>query len=560
MSHLDPVSFQIDGHLQASSGKPLSLLQLDLQEVEYRVKDDTKPSARLFKLFFVDAELSIHETLLQHIDEVEKDVTSLQLIRLPLFKRPRKSAAVIVDEDLADFIADDNEIEEQVKTLSVPAHHTRPSQAELQDIRASWSVDWHSVYEALAGPSLTSKRRVTTRNTSSLGQTRFSTAAESISKTLSNPDDVGTGVKLLLELSPWKGPTTIDEVTDDAEIYKAMQEKIVQNDQNQLIPLWRAHQTTNENEDSSLRSAVSSIYSQLLAEFHSPLPLDFPARIRIAKEKIIRQVTADLALSSISLRLRPQPTDTEAPSKNTQASPQLPTPRSSQSNQSPTPSSNILSSAYARLSTYTTISASHPSLPAPSPSLSRLLSHLPPPPTTTTPFPHPSTYSYTASRLTESGAAAPPPSPSQTLAQARLQRRRQKQQDLFESSQRERMAPPTIAVSSQPDPTSPLATTRALPFRSSPQAGAVRGPSRPVPGVASSSQALGEGGKAAGPSSSSQQQQQPGPTNVLQTEFSRLRREAESRQAPNSPGFGFGPGFTPSQGQSSRKGKRRAGF
>ncbi|KKY25097.1 hypothetical protein UCRPC4_g02036 [Phaeomoniella chlamydospora] len=447
-----------------------------MQNIECHVSKKKTLPALLFKMFVVSEGLGITEIVLRSNMHATGEKNHHNILQLPKSLRLHKSSRFVEKETLAGFVVDTGYLsDDEVIASGSLANQNFWSQrysilARHSKTMAKWTVEWQAVYKAVLEASKTTEGH--TRN-SPVGTEFLDHIDGGIAAFLENREAYAS-LQLLSSIGAGGSLPGPDEVVEYSEGLGRLMELTSQTPGIHLSHLWQRGPLHTVN--------FSNTYDELLSLFHIPLSSNFPARLRVAKEKVVRQTAVDLTLSSFSIRRStpaPRPIgESASESVNAPSSPP-PTPLSSSPPPLPTISGPTdlppLSAAYARLSIYTSV---HPptSLSTTPEStnftLNRLLSLLPPP-DPSDPLPFPSKNSYVAAiRAADPLTSSQPRTAAQLRAETRLQRRKARQQERFESSQRERLAPPSLLISSQVGPSvavssPPRPPPSSLPVRNS---------------------------------------------------------------------------------------------
>lgn len=133
----------------------LTLLFKEVEQAPSGNKTDFTPSARLAKLFILDASLAVQESLFFAPLDNDGD---LQVIDMPLSRdvlRLKKRNAGVRRSIRAGFVVDDFD---ESTTVTIKSHNLRAAPALLSST-LSWTVDYAAAYLAAIGEKVPSARR-----------------------------------------------------------------------------------------------------------------------------------------------------------------------------------------------------------------------------------------------------------------------------------------------------------------------------------------------------------------------------------------------------------------
>ena len=469
ISQSDPVTLRLSNFHEAMSeedGRASLPSCLQVQEIQYRVKGVDVHNFDLVKLLYVSESYEITEILFRRLkNNDETTSTSWNGIPVPKDVRPR-SQRMVDDEELKEFIVDESGRGEQGGSDRPPPFpsldHKPLTKVRLDYLRRSHSVDFRKVYEMISGMTV--------------ARSNFSEDINAMRESLITASEARGHMKLLINLLPSATTSMLDSVEENEEELWAFGEEISHIPNLELVRVLRQDVRTLEVRHSIMM--LSKLYEHLQSLFLEPLAADVPSRFRISKDRIIREVTTRLVLSSsavvrslssnMSRSDRSDSADRRQSGSQPESSPGLlpqdrrmysPTMERKNSGDnsawhaSPSARTDVVAASIARLQHFTSVGVGSSQMSIPL-SISRVLSHLPSPILSSEDsLPNPSTYSY--ARAKQLHSAPVPSSVQRTEAEARrdarAERRRKRQQEQIESSQRSK-APPSLIVSDQPAP------------------------------------------------------------------------------------------------------------
>jgi hypothetical protein len=283
--------------VQDAMKSPLTLLIRPVQIRGPSKSSDEPLNLSLHKLFILQADRSVSEVLLQGIKELStvEDHDHPNTILLPLESYVRNMSSKYAGlEDLDDFIVQDSE---DVPVAYMDSHEERNEQGYRKRDRpvltADVAIDWQDVCESINQGS-----------TNSLSQKRveFDDYVQAIHPKLEKSADVQPGVRLLSDLS--SPLLLVVDVEASSATIASLAESSSTNRQLSSI-LYRLPGRLQS------KSALE-LYQSLLSHWLNPLPPEVPDRVRVNKERLARNIAADLALASLATRLSIRELETHA--------------------------------------------------------------------------------------------------------------------------------------------------------------------------------------------------------------------------------------------------------
>jgi hypothetical protein len=272
--------------LQHVIGSPRTLLMRPVQ-IQRPSKASGEPlTLSLHKLFILQADRGVSEVLLQGIKEPSgfEGHNNPNTIHLPLesYVRSRSSKYAEVD-DLDDFIVQDGEA---VLHTYPGLHEERDEQRYREQDRPASQVASTINLQEVCEPINRDP------STSELSQKRvqLDDYIQTIRPKLERSVSIEPGMQLLSDLS--SPLLLVVDVEASSAMIAALAESISTNGQ-ALSLLYRMPVSAGSN-------SALELYQSLVSDWLSHLPREVPDRIRVNKERLARNVAADLALAGIA--------------------------------------------------------------------------------------------------------------------------------------------------------------------------------------------------------------------------------------------------------------------
>jgi RNA polymerase I-specific transcription initiation factor RRN6 len=304
-----PDPFVIDAplmmHIPSNGRDTVQFSTFLLKEVGHtplHTKSLHEPDLAVIKLFWMDSKLAIHESVFQgpQGDPDEPDLVCESRV-LRLHRRYNQPSRPIPDDD---FIVDDwDEPEMQQEFVHPRTDRAVPISME-EDWQ--WTLDFSDVYAMAIGqieiPQKTSKA---TKRQKPKART-FDGFISDLEREMKNLSTKQTLSETMVELSDKTLLTEdLDKCTDEVKrLFSAIMPKDPDPDARHrflLLPL--QYQTVTYGIPSRLPGEADrdmlNIYDRMVDDWVSTLSRDIPVPLRLAKEKLIRKIAADLLLSHL---------------------------------------------------------------------------------------------------------------------------------------------------------------------------------------------------------------------------------------------------------------------
>ncbi|KAJ5689761.1 hypothetical protein N7462_004153 [Penicillium macrosclerotiorum] len=257
------------------------------------------PDMSLYKLFWIDSSLAVHESLFQGPD-VKRDDESIhaengQVLRL---KKRHYAHRRIRDPDDEDFVVDD--WDETIVPQRVGLHQAR-SRDPADDLQ--WTLNWTSIY----AHSVANINAAADQGDKSRLKITFDHLITEIEKGQAEDSEDWQTSKTILELSPTQ--PMIEDIDDTAHDITRLISTIVSQTP-ELPKRWRymilpAQFSKTFHGLPTLWSKQASgfdfvgTYDQLVEDWLSSISQDIPRLTRVMKERVIRGIALDLLLSQL---------------------------------------------------------------------------------------------------------------------------------------------------------------------------------------------------------------------------------------------------------------------
>lgn len=261
-----------------------------------------KPDLTVIKLFWMDSALAIHESVFQgpQADPDEPDLFCENSV-LRLRKRYTPTKQIILDDG---FIVNDwNESAMQQEIVPRCASRVAPISTGPD---WQWTLDFSDVYAMAVGQmEIPQKKSKPTKRQKPKPRT-FDGFISDLQSEMKNPTTGQTPSETMVEVSDKRLVTEdLDKTADDVKrLVSAIMPKDPDLDaehrylllplQSQIAAYGMPSRLSGEADKDML-----SIYDRMVDDWVSTLSRDIPLQMRLAKEKLIRKIAADLLLSRI---------------------------------------------------------------------------------------------------------------------------------------------------------------------------------------------------------------------------------------------------------------------
>ncbi|KAL1967509.1 hypothetical protein VTN77DRAFT_3024 [Rasamsonia byssochlamydoides] len=280
----------------------MTLLFKEVEQAPPGHKGDYTPFTRLVKLFILDASLAVQESLFFAPLNNDGDLQESDMPLSGEVLRLRRRVAVARRTRRADFIVDD--FDESTAAATAIKSHDAQGAPTLLSSALSWTVDCTAAYLTVIGEKISSVRRSGMKHLSDKG---FKDCLENLAKLVVEPGKKNSATsQTMLEIVNCKPfLDDIDQNVRDLEWFRAEIGQAKDKHGKNLIhylPLKVGYGITEgpmSLGDSYQKVDISQLYDRLIHDWLSVLPHDIPARTRVFKEKMIRNITAELCLARI---------------------------------------------------------------------------------------------------------------------------------------------------------------------------------------------------------------------------------------------------------------------
>ena len=245
------------------------------------------PLPKLFKLFVLHADRSVSEILLQSAMELSalEDHDNPNTILLPPENNIRNRSSKYADlEELDDLIVQDTQdILHCYLDLNEGSHEHLRNTQDKSVLKVDLASDWREVYELIVEWST---------NVPPRKRMEFDGYVQAIRPTLEKSASTQPGVRLLSDLSS-PLPLVADAESSSATITFLVESSTTKV---QDSPVFYSLPTRLQSKSSL------ELYQSLVSHWLSPLPPEVPDRIRVNKERLSRNIAADLALAGTAIK------------------------------------------------------------------------------------------------------------------------------------------------------------------------------------------------------------------------------------------------------------------
>ncbi|KAL2002477.1 hypothetical protein VTN02DRAFT_6699 [Thermoascus thermophilus] len=259
------------------------------------------PNIRLIKLFTLDSCYAVFESLyvgptsdnyVQDTDVSQRhDVLRLRK-RAVGVRKSRRSAG---EDD--GFVVDDwDEPTSAALTLANP--RTIPTS---NPVVSQWTVDYNSVYSIAIGKTVANARLGFEQLPEKGLEECLEELESKFSDAMFSDSDVSRTMLERVRCSPF-----LDDIDRNSERFRRLTALLISQDPNgrsrispYILPLILSFQPATQS--SSLQLDVMETYDDLVRDWLSTLPRDIPGRARIVKERVIRNVAAEISFARINL-------------------------------------------------------------------------------------------------------------------------------------------------------------------------------------------------------------------------------------------------------------------
>ncbi|KAE8335172.1 hypothetical protein BDV24DRAFT_169483 [Aspergillus arachidicola] len=302
-----PLGSEYDVESQPSMAQFSSLVFKNIMHLPSTTgREDYDSGLKLIKLFVLDSRLSIHESIYagpsdtgaSGRQDLEKDI-----IRLKRRYQTTRQGKLHSSRSYGDFIVDD--YDESIAGPGTPTFQDTGISNITPLAISQWSIDFSQVYEVAIGRLVVSPGSDPSQRHSK----GFQESLEELKrKILASPESQAASQTLLEILGRSSPLDDVDQNAQDVEdllsalladnacTHKHHQQLIVQLPGHLSLRSTKPVQSTEPS-----RSGLIEIYDQSVNDWLT-LSHNIPVRARITKEKIIRNVAADFALSQVAAR------------------------------------------------------------------------------------------------------------------------------------------------------------------------------------------------------------------------------------------------------------------
>ena len=268
-------------------GSPSTIMLRPLQ-IQRPSKAPSEPlNLSLQKLFILQADQSVTEVILQSTRELSAvgDHNNSNEIVLPFRRDIRSRSSKYVDlEELDEFVVEEAiDVLQAYADLSEERHKTIRSEQDKSVLKTGSATNWQEVCDLVTEGS-TNKRL--------LKRIDFDEYLQAVRAKVEESASSEPGVQLLSELS--SPLPLVADIESSSATMMFLAERGTNSDQ--VSPTFYSLSTRFQ-----WRNTLEC-YQTLMSHWLSPLPLAFPDRIRVDKERLVRQVAADLALAGTAIR------------------------------------------------------------------------------------------------------------------------------------------------------------------------------------------------------------------------------------------------------------------
>ncbi|KAF9887434.1 hypothetical protein FE257_010151 [Aspergillus nanangensis] len=261
-------------------------------------KDHYNPSARLIKLFTVDSRLSVHESILSvhendsHVGEQETGKDVLRLRRRHAGGQKDQSARF-----QNNFIVDDWD-ESVLGTGTLLVAGTGISNITPLAI-PQWTLDCRQVYAVVIGETLAARIEDGAEQPPKQGLHESIENLRNKISVMSRKQSVGQTALEVLGSSP-----SLDDIDQNAQEIDGFLSTLLSDGDGLCRVVAQPSVllgTAPRDGPVCAKSNLVDLYDRLANDWLASLPRKIPGRTRIMKEKAIREVAADLALTQITV-------------------------------------------------------------------------------------------------------------------------------------------------------------------------------------------------------------------------------------------------------------------